>query len=64
MLEPFQQRVVEEHAALTEKVDKLWEFIWEPTVELPDAECKRLDRQLDLMINYSNVLEERIEAFK
>lgn len=64
MLEPSQQRVVEEHVALKEKVGKMQSFmLQQPAVELPVAECKRLGRQLDAMSDYLDVLEERIEAF-
>lgn len=62
-LEPFQQRAVEERAALNKKANKLSQFMSEPSVELPDAERKRLGRQLDAMCGYLDVLDERIEAF-
>ena len=63
-MQPHQQRVVDEHAELETRLDKLAEFTATPTFEaLPDAEQERLLRQSGIMIQYSDVLAERIAAF-
>lgn len=61
----FQQRVIEEKAALDEKIDKLDRFS-EGTIfdGLPEDEQARLEHQLEYMYLYSDVLGERIAAFK
>lgn len=65
-LQPHQQRVVEEKAELDEKLDKLSEFIESSPVfkDLDHTERHRLLRQEGLMFGYSNVLGERIAAFR
>lgn len=61
---PHQQRVVEERQELEVKIDKLRSFIPTDTcLSLPFAERTRLARQLKIMLDYSEVLAERIEAF-
>lgn len=63
-LQPHQQRVVEEKAALDEKIAKLAAFGRTATfAALPADEQGRLNRQHSLMEQYSAVLGERIEAF-
>lgn len=63
-LPPHQQRVVEEHADLKEKVTRLQAFTDTPIFAgLPKAECNRLYRQLVWMEAYRDVLAERIAAF-
>lgn len=66
MLQPFQQRVVDEQSALDDKILKLTEFIVGATMfeKLPADEQDRLRKQKDLMAQYSEVLGERIAAFK
>lgn len=66
-MQPFQERVVAEKADLDEKITKLAVFTNPngpifPT--LPEDEQDRLNRQLTLMSNYSEVLGQRIAAFK
>lgn len=64
MLAPHQQRVVDERQELEDRINKLRAFI--PTdlcMSLPFAERARLARQLKIMLEYSEVLAERIEAF-
>ena len=62
---PHQQRVVDEKLELGEKIASLQSFISSsPFFEkLDEAEKDRLRRQKDYMIDYWNVLMERIDAF-
>jgi hypothetical protein len=64
-MQAHQERVVAEKEVLDEKVDKLKAFILEnPTFKsLPKDEQRRLNRQLDVMAEYSGLLGQRIEAF-
>lgn len=64
-LAPHQQRVIDEKAALDEKITKLADFIILSAAykHLGSAEKGRLDRQHKAMRVYSGVLGERIEAF-
>lgn len=64
-LQPYQQRVVDEKAALDEKIGALMEFIEENGIfaGLPSDEQERLRFQLYYMTKYAKVLWERIEAF-
>jgi hypothetical protein len=63
-LKPHQQRVVEEKRELDEKIEKLDAFIkGELFKTLPSDECSRLARQRVAMLDYSRILEARIEAF-
>lgn len=64
-LQPHQQRVVNEHAELLSRTEKLDLFqATDIYHNLPDAERRRMDRQLTYMQLYLNVLQERIEAFR
>jgi hypothetical protein len=61
----FQLRVIDERAGLCEKIDRLGPFIGSDIYDtLPDEEQKRLQRQLEIMHQYEEVLQERIQAFK
>ena len=61
---PHQQRVVAEREELVHKIDKLTEFLKGDTFKsLPADEQDRLNRQLAIMEQYSNVLAERIVHF-
>lgn len=61
---PHQQRVIDERAELENRLDKLTGFLATATFEaLPDDEQERLLRQSGIMIQYSDVLAERIAAF-
>lgn len=63
-LQPHQQRVVDEHKELTEKLNKLLTFFQSPIFNgLPEAERSRLRNQARFMEGYAAVLLERIEAF-
>ena len=65
-LQPHQQRVVDEHADLLERLRKLRAFIGDakgPFRSLDRAERKRLHRQEEVMTDLAMVLAERIAAF-
>lgn len=64
-MEAFQQRVVDEESELTEKLNKLGEFIRGKIFQtLPEAERSRLQEQDGYMRSYVDVLRRRIAAFK
>lgn len=65
-LQPHQQRAVDEHAELLERLRKLRAFIADekrPYRNLPRDERRRLMRQEDIMTELAMVLAERIAAF-
>lgn len=64
-MQPHQQRVVDEKAALDEKATALSNFIGaNPIFEALDpAEQDRLNAQINIMWQYSMILGERIAAF-
>lgn len=64
-MQPHQQRIVDEKKDLSEKLDKLKTFIETSAVfkGLPQDEQGRLNRQFDVMAEYSSILGQRIEAF-
>lgn len=65
LLQPHQQRVVQEKTELDSKMDKLSAFVDTPVfASLPEAEKERLARQLYHMGQYREVLFERIAAFE
>ncbi len=66
-LAPHQQRVVQEKEELDEKLSKLSAFIDSPnfTITVNDEnEIARLVFQEEIMKDYSEILAERIAAFK
>ena len=66
-LAPHQQRVVDEHAELLERLRKLRAFIGDakgPFRQLDDAERHRLMHQEDVMTELATVLAERVAAFQ
>jgi len=65
-MQAYQQRVVDEKVQLDDKLAKLNAFIapTEPFQSLPQAERERLQRQRQLMEDYSAVLGERIATFE
>jgi hypothetical protein len=64
MIPDYQQRVIEEHAALQDKCDKLEVFLWSDVFnKLPKDERTRLVMQLGFMRAYRSVLDQRIDAF-
>lgn len=63
-LQPHQQRVVDEKAALDTKRDALDAFAKGATYKsLPRPDQELLDRQVGVMRNYSLILGERIARF-
>jgi hypothetical protein len=64
-MQPHQQRVVEEKKELDEKLDKLKAFIETSPIfkGLHQDERGRLNRQFDVMAEYSSILAQRIAAF-
>lgn len=63
-MQPHQQRVVDEKTKLDEKIGKLRAFFDNQIYQsLPLDEQERLNRQLQHMLSYSEVLDERISAF-
>lgn len=61
---PYQERVVAERAENEARLDRLTEFLASGTFDtLPEAEQDRLVRQSGIMIQYSDILAERIAAF-
>lgn len=64
-MEEHQARVVTEKAELDGKIERLRTFFAGETFNgLPQAEQRRLRRQEAIMGLYSDVLDERIIAFK
>ena len=64
-MKPHQERVVVEKAELDAKCDKLRTFITGDVFKtLDDDEQNRLTRQLEVMTEYSQILEDRIENFE
>ena len=61
VLEPWQDRVIAEKAHLDEKIVKLLKFLAQP--EVPIQDYLLLDRQCQIMQDYSRILEERISNF-
>lgn len=64
-MQPHQQRVVDERTELDKKAHALSEFIGNSPVfeTLNPEEQERLKEQNDVMWQYSEILERRIEAF-
>ena len=64
-MQPHQQRVVDEKKELDEKLDKLKAFIETNSIftSLPTDERGRLEKQFDVMAEYSSILSQRIAAF-
>lgn len=64
-MQPHQERVVNEKAELDEKLDKLEAFFITPLfIGIDFEERYRLQRQAEVMTEYSIILGERISAFK
>lgn len=61
---PHEQRVIDEHRDLTEKLNKLRAFFDTPTFRgCSEAERTRLRVQASFMGGYQDILQERISAF-
>lgn len=65
MLE-FQKRVIEEKKELDEKINKLFNFIYNSGAFtlVEDAEQDRMRDQFEIMNRYSQILGKRIKNFK
>lgn len=65
MMQPYQQRVVQEEHELNERTEKLTAFLdSQKSVQVVKAdELDRLHRQLIVMRAYRAILRERIAAF-
>jgi hypothetical protein len=62
---PHEERVVTEKNELDDKIEKLSKFIKGPTFEnLENFQKQCLNKQLNIMQSYSDVLTERISHFK
>ena len=65
MMQPHQQRVVDEYNELVMRTTALGVFFGKDTFQrLDQAEQERLNKQWKLMQQYGEVLAERIEHFK
>jgi hypothetical protein len=61
---PHQKRVVDEKSELDQKLSKLSEFLMTTMfASLPEDEQLRLRKQHLIMVEYSEILRQRIEAF-
>ena len=64
-MQPYQQRVVTEKAEIDTKITNLTNFAKSAAFDatVPEAEQRRMLRQLVVMQDYSRILGERIDAF-
>jgi hypothetical protein len=64
-MQAHQQRVIDEEKDLNDKITRLVYFVESSPfyADLPDDEKMRLNRQVPPMIEYRDVLRERIAAF-
>jgi len=64
-MQPYQERIIVEKKELDDKLDKLKAFIEVNPIykTLSNEEQHRLNRQFDIMVEYSTILGARIEAF-
>lgn len=63
-LQPWQQRVIDEHIGLADKVFKLQKFLnSEEAMLIPKIEHCDLLNQLDAMNDYLSILADRIGRF-
>ena len=63
-MQPYQERVIQEKQELDEKLSRLKLFLMGSMFQsLPGDEQGRLERQAELMSQYSAVLGERIANF-
>jgi hypothetical protein len=64
-MQPYQQRVVTEKEELDTKISSLMTFAKSQAFDqtVPEAEQRRMLRQLVVMQDYSRILGERIDAF-
>ena len=64
-MQPHEERVVQEHKDLAEKITKLEAFLQSKMFHysINDSAKNQLLRQRDYMVGYRDVLAERIENF-
>lgn len=63
-LQPHEQRVLDEHSELCEKISKLADFLSKPQPSsINDEQWFLLNLQLNSMSIYSNILSQRTKAF-
>lgn len=63
-LQPHQQRVIEEKRELDEKIHKLTVFLASAaSTQVSLSEARLMHEQLNYMLQYSKVLQRRIELF-
>jgi hypothetical protein len=63
-MQAHQQRVIQEEADLSDKIDRLIVFTKQSVFEsLPQSEQNLLREQLDYMTQYHDVLKRRIQTF-
>jgi hypothetical protein len=63
-LQPHEQRVVDERNELIEKITKLHAFFkTEIFNNLPEKDQNLLEEQVQIMMNYSDILLKRINRF-
>ena len=62
-MQSYQLRVIDEKKELDSKLQKLHTFLGSP-LPIEKEEFVRLCRQANIMFQYSQILEERIEAFE
>lgn len=63
-MQEYQERVKQESEELCDRTEKLLAFIESPKyASVPEAEQRRLRRQMFIMSLYVDVLDERIAAF-
>jgi hypothetical protein len=62
-LEPHQQRMIDEHSELSQRLSDLRRFFDNPYFkDLPEAERVRMKAQELFMTGYENILSQRIAA--
>jgi len=66
ILQPHEQRVIDEKDDLESKIKKLGPFILDNPIfkTLPEEEQKDLNNQYDIMNQYLYILQKRINQFK
>lgn len=62
-MEDWQQRVLDEHIALKDKLDKLQKFLAAPPTWIKDVDLKLLTAQFAAMTAYEQLLVVRISRF-
>lgn len=64
-MEDYQIRVIDEWKELGERIDRLTKFMYSPKfLKVKKDEQVRLRLQMNVMLNYSEILSDRIKNFK